>query len=181
MMSSGYRSLFLVCLGIVKEIELRRLGFADAFDGIILIDELDLHLHPQWQQEIAQILKALFPQAQFIVSTHSPHIVQAGEPGEILALARNSGGESKLQTNPTSAHGYRGWTIEEILSDVMGMSSITSRLYDSVMEEFEQAIESENGDKVRRTYDILMQMLHPTSISRKILKLQAAAYLSKGQ
>ena len=41
-------------------------------DAVILIDELDLHLHPKWQKEIVDDLKRTFPNCQFIVSTHSP-------------------------------------------------------------------------------------------------------------
>jgi ABC-type glutathione transport system ATPase component len=47
--------------------------------GIVLIDEADAHLHPTWQREIGQRLKALFPRLQFIVTTHSPLVCQAAD------------------------------------------------------------------------------------------------------
>ncbi|MEZ3436355.1 MAG: AAA family ATPase [Lachnospiraceae bacterium] len=54
--------------------------------GIVVIDELDLSLHPTWQRRIVRILKELFPKVQFICATHSPFIIQSLEPGELIAL-----------------------------------------------------------------------------------------------
>lgn len=54
--------------------------------GIVLIDEIDLHLHPKWQRRVVQDLKKAFPGLQFIASTHSPFILQSLEPGEVIDL-----------------------------------------------------------------------------------------------
>ena len=54
--------------------------------GVVLIDELDLHLHPHWQRHIAEDLRGTFPGLQFIVTTHSPFIVQSARAGEIVSL-----------------------------------------------------------------------------------------------
>ena len=54
--------------------------------GIVVIDELDLSLHPTWQRRIVGILKDLFPKVQFICATHSPFIIQSLEPGELTTL-----------------------------------------------------------------------------------------------
>ncbi len=54
--------------------------------GIVLIDELDLHLHPEWQRQVIETLRELFPQIQFITTTHSPFVVQAAREGEVLIL-----------------------------------------------------------------------------------------------
>ena len=43
--------------------------------GIILIDEIDLHMHPAWQRRILSVLRTLFPNVQFIITTHSPQIL----------------------------------------------------------------------------------------------------------
>ena len=45
--------------------------------GIVLIDEIDLHLHPQWQQRIIGDLRTIFPKVQFIVSTHAPLVINS--------------------------------------------------------------------------------------------------------
>ena len=45
--------------------------------GVVLIDEIDLHLHPQWQQTILSDLHAIFPEVQFIVSSHAPAVINS--------------------------------------------------------------------------------------------------------
>jgi predicted ATP-binding protein involved in virulence len=54
--------------------------------GVLLIDEIETHLHPKWQQTICTWLKQRFPKIQFLVTTHSPLIVQAADPGGIYFL-----------------------------------------------------------------------------------------------
>jgi predicted ATPase len=54
--------------------------------GIVLIDEIEAHLHPKWQREIPEWLKTHFPKVQFLVSTHSPLIAQAADPGGVFVL-----------------------------------------------------------------------------------------------
>ncbi|MDY3745891.1 MAG: AAA family ATPase, partial [Lachnospiraceae bacterium] len=54
--------------------------------GVVVIDELDLSLHPTWQKRIVRILKDLFPKIQFICATHSPFIIQSLKPGELIVL-----------------------------------------------------------------------------------------------
>ena len=54
--------------------------------GVVLIDEIEAHLHPRWQMEIPEWLKIHFPQVQFIVSTHSPMVAQAADPNGIFVL-----------------------------------------------------------------------------------------------
>jgi hypothetical protein len=54
--------------------------------GVVLIDEIEAHLHPKWQREIPEWLKIHFPHIQFIVSTHSPLIAQAADPNGVFVL-----------------------------------------------------------------------------------------------
>ena len=54
--------------------------------GIVLIDELDLHLHPKWQRRIIGDLRRTFPKIQFIATTHSPQLIGQVKPDEILLL-----------------------------------------------------------------------------------------------
>ncbi len=52
--------------------------------GVVLIDEIDQHLHPKWQKEIVGRLRAIFPQVQFIMTTHSPTIIQGASDEAII-------------------------------------------------------------------------------------------------
>ena len=75
--------------------------------GVVVIDELDLSLHPTWQRRIVRILKELFPRVQFICATHSPFIIQSLEPGELIAL------DTILDEE------YSGQSIEDIAEEIM--------------------------------------------------------------
>lgn len=55
-------------------------------EGVVLIDEIDLHLHPEWQGEFASRLHDVFPNIQFIITTHSPHVLNRVEPRCIRSL-----------------------------------------------------------------------------------------------
>jgi predicted ATP-binding protein involved in virulence len=58
--------------------------------GVVLIDELDVHLHPKWQRTVVETLRTLFPSLQFICATHSPFIVQSLRPEELINLEGQS-------------------------------------------------------------------------------------------
>lgn len=91
--SDGQRVLF----GLLGDIARRLIMLNDVSDeplkghGIILIDEIELHLHPEWQQKIVLILKRSFPNLQFIITTHSPHVITTVEPECIRVLSVESG------------------------------------------------------------------------------------------
>lgn len=59
-------------------------------EGVVLIDELDLHLHPEWQRIIIKILRDNFPKIQFIATTHSPFLIQETGQGQLIILKNNS-------------------------------------------------------------------------------------------
>lgn len=61
--------------------------------GLVLIDELDLHLHPRWQADLVPTLKRVFPNMQFIVTTHSPMLLPGLEAGEIVVLDEDAEGD----------------------------------------------------------------------------------------
>lgn len=176
-LSSGFKSCISTLFAIIKEIEFRfpeseiRI---DEFDGIILIDELDLHLHPEWQSRIATILCKVFPKAQFITTTHSPHMIQAAKPNQIIALEKNSS-KTCLHEIPDSKYGFMGWTIEEVLVDVMGMKETMTNVFNMTLSDFDKAIENENHDKAILIYSELDKLLHPQNSLRKLLRFQLAS------
>ena len=94
-MSDGYRAVTALVVDIVRQMSLAfheiHLDFTGKtpilpYSGIVLIDEIDAHLHVSWQKVIGNWLKAHFPQVQFIVSTHSPYICQSADPNGIILL-----------------------------------------------------------------------------------------------
>ena len=90
LLSDGYRSV----IGLVADLAHRMAMLNPSLGedvcrftpGVVLIDELDLHLHPKWQRKIVADLKRVFPKVQFIATTHSPFIIQSLEPDELRKL-----------------------------------------------------------------------------------------------
>lgn len=173
-LSSGFKSIISIVFGIIKEIELRfKMPFlcADQFDGIIAIDEIELHLHPEWQSKACSILKKTFPLAQFFITTHSPHVVQTADQGEVIALERMEGLVLQREL-PNSEYGYQGWTVEEVLRDVMGMNDLRTDQYDEIRKEFLQAFKRRNKADAKIAYDKLEKMLHPNNELKAIYQMQ---------
>jgi predicted ATP-binding protein involved in virulence len=87
-LSDGERSFLAMVADLVRRLTLANPGLKNPLEGegVVLIDELELHLHPQWQLEVVDKLKDTFPNVQFICTTHSPFIVQTLEPGQLIIL-----------------------------------------------------------------------------------------------
>ncbi len=86
-MSDGFRSILALAGDLIWRLIL---AFPDSRDalkepGVVLIDELDIHLHPKWQREVASVLRETFPNLQFFVATHSP-LIAAGSGDDALTL-----------------------------------------------------------------------------------------------
>lgn len=97
-LSDGYRSVLALTLELIHQLVLsfgQDLVFRNRnqdewvidLPGVVLIDEIDVHLHPNWQLRIGEWFTKHFPQIQFIVTTHSPLICRASEHGSIWLLA----------------------------------------------------------------------------------------------
>ena len=82
-----------------------------ATPGVVLIDELDLHLHPEWQRHVIENLRTTFPQIQFICTTHSPFLIQSLRSGEELVM---------LEGQPTANLG--DLSIEKIAIGIQGVT-----------------------------------------------------------
>jgi hypothetical protein len=94
-MSDGYRSTAALVVDLIKQ-------FHDCYGdlhfevhdgvpivtapGVVIIDEVDSHLHVSWQRQIGTWMKTHFPNVQFIVTTHSPYVCQAADPGGLIRL-----------------------------------------------------------------------------------------------
>ena len=90
--------------------------------AIVLVDEIDLHLHPEWQRKIISHLTKYFPNTQFIVTAHSPLVVQSAENINLVLLEKE--GDHVNITQPEISS-FQGWSLEEILSDLMGLGENT--------------------------------------------------------
>lgn len=98
--------------------------------GVILIDELDLHLHPRWQRRLIENLRSVFPSIQFICTTHSPFLIQSLRDGEELLMLE---GQPLEKTNNRS--------IEEISLSVQGVEELsTSVRYSQMLDDAKRVL-----------------------------------------
>ncbi|HEX8109211.1 MAG TPA: AAA family ATPase [Kofleriaceae bacterium] len=121
-------------------------------EGIVLIDELDLHLHPGWQRRIVADLRRTFPKIQFIVTTHSPQIVASVHRDQVRLLDRNQ---------LVSAKPYvEGRDSSEILEDVFGVPARPEEVKAEIKEVY-QLIEAARFAEARARLDKLEERLGP--------------------
>ncbi len=105
--------------------------------AIVLVDEIDLHLHPKWQRELISHLTKLFPNTQFIATAHSPLVVQAASNANIVLLRRE--GDHVVIDNDVKA--IRGWRIDQVLtSDLFGLESARPPYLDAAFAEREKIL-----------------------------------------
>jgi predicted ATP-binding protein involved in virulence len=90
MLSDGYRNIVAMVADIAWRASVLNPQLLDKapdlVEGIVLIDEIDLHLHPRWQRHVLADLQRAFPRIQFICTTHSPFIIQSLEAGQLINL-----------------------------------------------------------------------------------------------
>ena len=101
-LSDGYRSILSLTFELIRQLA-RVYGYQSIFDphdptkiippGVVLIDEIDAHLHPTWQRKIGIWFREHFPNLQFIVTTHSPLICQAATVGTVYRLPKPGSNE----------------------------------------------------------------------------------------
>jgi predicted ATP-binding protein involved in virulence len=87
--------------------------------AVVLVDEIDLHLHPKWQRTIMSFLTERFPNVQFIVTAHSPLVVQAARNAN-LVLLRREGDHVVIDNNPEV---IENWRLEQVLTSVFELPS----------------------------------------------------------
>ncbi|MBN8613208.1 MAG: AAA family ATPase [Deltaproteobacteria bacterium] len=87
-LSHGYQSTFAWIADLVGHVllESKTLLKLKDIEGLVLLDEIDLYLHPTWQAEFVPALRRIFPKVQFVVSTHSPVVLAGVAPHEIVRL-----------------------------------------------------------------------------------------------
>lgn len=106
--------------------------------GVVLIDEIETHLHPSWQQRIVSDLSKVFPKIQFIISTHSP-IVLSGVKGNVIRL----GIDSPIEDSAILTYGRKP---EYIMYSEQGVKSRLPEIQDQI-DKFYELIESREGIK----------------------------------
>ncbi|MBH0780741.1 AAA family ATPase [Nocardia sp. NEAU-351] len=137
-LSDGYRTVAGLVLDLIKQL-------VSAFDsvaidqgsdgrvrvlhqGVVLIDEIDVHLHIEWQKRIGFWLKDHFPNMQFLVTTHSPFICQAADEGGLIRLSpaweQDAGAEILMGEEFNRV--VNGSVDEAVMTELFGLDSVLS-------------------------------------------------------
>lgn len=108
-LSAGYQALLWMIMDLAYRIALLNPGMKDKSDieGIVLIDEIDMHLHPKWQWRIIDALTYTFANVQFVVATHSPIVISSAKEARIIEI----GYDHEVTYHPYSY----GNSVEDIL------------------------------------------------------------------
>ncbi len=149
--------------------------------SVVLVDEIDLHLHPEWQRKIIKYLSDLFPNVQFIVTAHSPLIIQSADNVNLIMLEKDDNPDGNGINIRQRFGSFQGWTIDEILTELMSLGERTrSDLYLQLMEDFENAILENSYEKAQSLYKHLDAILSPSSYQRKVLQIQMSSLMPIG-
>jgi predicted ATP-binding protein involved in virulence len=148
-------------------------------EGVVMIDELDLHLHPTWQRHVIEDLRTTFPKIQFICTTHSPFLIQSLRSGEELLM---------LEGQPTAKLG--DLSIAEIAEGIQGVpdTSVSARYAEmkDTAKNYLQLLEDTTlspADKSDAFKDQLAETISPFADNpafQALLELQRAARLGGG-
>jgi hypothetical protein len=112
--ADGYRLTFGWMLDLYAwAIQAERIGESGDVEGILLIDEIEQHLHPSMQASVMSRLSEVLPRMQVIATTHSPLVAMGAAPGEVVALRREKDRVLKEDAVPD----FRGWSAEDLLVD----------------------------------------------------------------
>lgn len=145
--------------------------------GLVMIDEIDMHLHPNWQRQVVNDLKSAFPNIQFIATTHSPFIVQSVKQQELINL------------DPATAADPNTLSLEEVATDIMGVENTRSEFYQQYFQiaaDYFKALESFNGlttlqekESLKSKLDEMEESFQQDPTYAAFLKLNRSAKLGK--
>lgn len=156
-LSDGEQRLFSLFVDIARQLSIRNEGTPlGEGEGIVLIDEIDVHLHPKWQRKIVPALEDLFSGCQFIATTHSPFVIQATKRRQVTSI----------DGMPSSRFLLAGDSIEDIAEDVQGIRQP------------QRSARSEELSKAAEMYFSLLQVhaVTPMQVSSTDLRLAEQRY-----
>ena len=134
-LSSGYKQMIHLIVDLAfRAVSLNPyINSTKNISGIVLIDEIDLHLHPKWQWNVIPALNDVFPNIQFIITTHSPFVVSSCDSEKVLVIGDNRSHYVGKQY---------GSSIQKIAESVLGTRTIPQKL-GKMLSSFEEALQNE--------------------------------------
>ncbi|WP_426336646.1 AAA family ATPase [Pseudoduganella sp. R-31] len=179
-LSSGYQAILALALDIMSVMR-RGWDDMDGAEGVVLIDEVDAHLHPRWKMKIVPLLRRLFPRVQFIATSHEPLTLRSLNSAEVAVLRRSSDGEVTATTAADAEiPSPRFMRIEQLLkSELFGLHSTEDPIVESMFEEYynllaKHSLGPEERKKLASLRGDLANKRQMGSTQRERIVLQAA-------
>lgn len=151
-LSDGERGILALVLDLTRRLTQANPSMADPAadaEAVVLIDEIDLHLHPRWQRQIVRNLTATFPRCQFIATTHSPQVVGEVEHHRIQIIA-----DSQVYSPP---HSF-GVDSSRVLEEIMDADPRTPEVKE-LLSKLSAEISAQHFDEARRLLaDLTVQL-----------------------
>lgn len=177
-MSDGYKTIFYVVLDIMRNMIARWDNFEYA-TGIVLIDEIETHLHPRWKMQVVGALRRAMPNVQFILTTHDPLCLRGMFDGEVHVLRRDSDNKIIEETDLPSFQGLR--TEQILTSDYFGLLTTNDPDIENKIERyaFEHSMQSGNMHYISLVEKEISQMaVLGETLSERVIYEALARYLN---
>ncbi|GGF30273.1 AAA family ATPase [Flavobacterium limi] len=164
-LSDGYQSVYSLAVDIMATFVSEKTSF-DLVEGMVLIDEIGIHLHPRWRMQVVDRLRKAFPKINFVVTTHEPLCLRGLRLGETVVLTKDSEKEVIAITELPDPSELR---IDQILtSDFFGLNSTIDPETEKLFEEYYQILAL---DDVDRSNEQKNQLLYFNKVIPKIKHL----------
>ena len=123
-------------------------------EGVVLIDEIDLHLHPTWQRMIIPKILEVFPNCQFVISTHSPHVLTHMKSGSLYLLEHMDAG-----IRAEKIAGSYGKTVDRVLEDFMGLETTRPDEVSAALRDIYEEIDRSNLEGAKQKIEDLQKRI----------------------
>lgn len=156
-LSDGERSMLALVLDLAQRLSQANPGLDDpVHDGaaVVLIDELDMHMHPLWQRQVMSLLTGTFPNCQFVATTHSPQIIGETQPERIILLQAEEG-----RIVPKRCGQAYGLDANAILELIMGTASRAEPVRTAIAA-VERALDDGELEQARTRLTALRNLIH---------------------
>lgn len=156
-LSDGERSMLALVLDLAQRLSQANPGLDDPVRdaaAVVLIDELDMHMHPLWQRQVMSLLTGTFPHCQFVATTHSPQIIGETQPERIILLQAEEGRIASRRCG--QAYGLDANAVLEL---IMGTASRAEPVRKAIAA-VETALDDGELDQARTRLAALRTLIH---------------------
>lgn len=155
-LSDGYRNMVALVADVAWRASVLNPHYganaAAQSEGVVLIDEVDLHLHPRWQRKVLGDLRRTFPRLQFIVTTHSPQVIASARRDELRVLSNNA----VIDARPF----VEGRDSNSLLEDVFGVPERPNDVR-AKLDELFRLLDEEEIEPAKTLFEALVAHLGP--------------------